>query len=317
MSFAVLVGLTSCEKDDNNDDQRVEDAEFQTLTTYMADNGMDLPDVLTGWIITPADVNAAQTDADPANDFYIIDIRNSADYAAGHIDGAVNCALGDILDTAANAGGKTIVVCCYTGQSAAHAVIALRLSNYADAKTMKWGMSGWHSTLDKWTSNIGSDGSTNANWVAAPGNPAEAMEFDDPNLEVTATDGAGMLAERVEAMLNGGFQGIANADVLGAPTDYFINNFWDEADVDHYGHIKTAFRIKPLTIAGGEMKNLNPEKTVVTYCWTGQTSSMITAYLTVLGYDAKSLKFGANGMIYDDLTSHKWSAPSTDLPLAQ
>ena len=35
---------------------------------------------------------------------------------------------------------------------------------------------------------------------------------------------------------------------------------------------------------------------------------MVTAYLTVLGYDAKSLKFGSNSMIYDDLLGHKWGA---------
>jgi hypothetical protein len=35
---------------------------------------------------------------------------------------------------------------------------------------------------------------------------------------------------------------------------------------------------------------------------------MITAYLTVLGYDAYSLSFGANGMIYSNLESHKYSA---------
>ena len=39
---------------------------------------------------------------------------------------------------------------------------------------------------------------------------------------------------------------------------------------------------------------------------------MMTAWLYVLGYDAKSLLFGANGMIYSDLTGHKWTA-SADL----
>jgi rhodanese-related sulfurtransferase len=63
------------------------------------------------------------------------------------------------------------------------------------------------------------------------------------------------------------------------------------------------------------MANLDPSKEVVTYCWTGQTSSMITAYLSVLGYNTVSLKFGANGMIYDDLESHKFSTPAVDLPL--
>ena len=56
------------------------------------------------------------------------------------------------------------------------------------------------------------------------------------------------------------------------------------------------------------LENLDPDAEVVSYCWTGQTSSMLTAYLTNLGYNAKSLKFGVNSIIYDDLIGHKWSA---------
>jgi rhodanese-related sulfurtransferase len=63
------------------------------------------------------------------------------------------------------------------------------------------------------------------------------------------------------------------------------------------------------------MKNIDPDKTVVTYCWTGQTSSMVTAYLNVIGYNAVSLKFGANGMIYSNLESHKFVTPTVDLPI--
>jgi hypothetical protein len=33
----------------------------------------------------------------------------------------------------------------------------------------------------------------------------------------------------------------------------------------------------------------------------------MAAYLSVIGYDAKTLLFGANGMIYDELEGHKWS----------
>ena len=35
---------------------------------------------------------------------------------------------------------------------------------------------------------------------------------------------------------------------------------------------------------------------------------MVTAYLTVLGYDAYSLKFGVNSLIYSELAGHKWTA---------
>jgi len=107
-------------------------------------------------------------------------------------------------------------------------------------------------------------------------------------------------------MTTGGFKGVPAATVLATPTNYFINNYWDQVDVDTYGHLAGAYRIKPLTLTGGEMKDLDEDDTILTYCWTGQTSSVVTAYLTVLGYDAISLKFGVNAMIFDALTGHKW-----------
>jgi rhodanese-related sulfurtransferase len=46
------------------------------------------------------------------------------------------------------------------------------------------------------------------------------------------------------------------------------------------------------------LNTLPTDKTIVVYFWTGQTSAFLTAYLWLLGYDVKSLLFGANGMIY-------------------
>ena len=51
-----------------------------------------------------------------------------------------------------------------------------------------------------------------------------------------------------------------------------------------------------------DLKTLPTDKAVVIYCYTGQNSAFLTAYLRVLGYDAKSLLYGANGMIYDHLS---------------
>lgn len=280
------------------------------LTDYLVANNMDLDDILsTTWITTAAAVQTAQTDADPTNDFYIIDIRSATDFAAGHIAGAVNSSLVDVITTAANSGGKPVLVACYTGQTAAHAVMALRLSGYPDAKVLKWGMSSWDISLaGSWNSNIGNVGTASSNWTAAPGALVANSTYADPTISAASTTGAGILAERVAYMLNNGLKGINNTDVVTTPSNYFINNFWTSADVEMYGHITGAHRISPLSIGGGEMNYLDPSKTIVTYCWTSQTSSMVTAYLTIIGYDAKSLKWGTNGLIYDAMASHKWAA---------
>jgi rhodanese-related sulfurtransferase len=44
---------------------------------------------------------------------------------------------------------------------------------------------------------------------------------------------------------------------------------------------------------------LSTEIPNVLYCYTGQTSAYASGYLRLLGYDARSLLFGTNGMVYD------------------
>lgn len=302
--LALLTGMfiMSC----SDDDSVSPDTKFEILQDYMEDNGMDFASLMDSWIIAPDALNAA------LNDYYILDLRGSgdylpangqADYVDGHIPGAVPTTYADVLTAAANnTTGKPIVVVCWSGQSAAHAVMALRMSGYSDAKSLKWGMSGWHSDFDMWSGNTAQ--LNHANWIAAPGNAEVPTEtYDDPKIETESTDGADILAERVNAIM-AGFKGIVATDVLDTPANYFINNYWSDQNVTDYGNIDGAVRINPI-----ELKYLDPDQTIVTYCWTGQTSSMITAYLTAMGYDAKSLRYGANGMIYDDLTSGKWTGP--------
>lgn len=300
---ALLIVATSCKKDDDEPDPEPTVDYYKTMTDYMAANSMDLDDVITSWTISAHDLDSLGI----AN-YYIIDLRSSGDFGTGHIDGAHNTTLGNILTEAANASGKTIVVACYTGQSAAHGVTALRLSGYTDSKILLFGMSSWNVIFDSWTANISDMGIGNSNWSTT--NTIETnVAFSTPTFTSTNTTGATILAERVQAMLDGGFQGVDAVDVLATPSNYFINNYWTDADVNTYGHISSAYRIKEdLTLANDGFKYYDKDATVVTYCWTGQTASAITAYLTILGYNAKSLKFSANGMIYSQLQAHKWSA---------
>ena len=303
--------LTSC-KDDTDDTlpERQTDAEFVILKDYLVANSLDLNDLLDGWITTAEVVSA------DLNNYYVIDIRTAEAYTTCHITGAVNCTYGNILTTATDsaATGKTIIVVCYTGQTAGHAVAALRLSGYTTAKVLKWGMSGWHTSTDSWS------GSTNtissANWIASPGAIVESTdEFNDPDITETGT-GEEILAARVTSLLSGSLRGVTATDVLDAPGSYFVNNYWAAEDVATYGNISGAHRINPLTLLGEQYKYIDPSKDIVTYCWTGQTSSIITAYLYVLGYNSHSLKFGSNAMIYNNLTSHKWDASViTDLTI--
>lgn len=294
-----VVIISGCKDDSDSDVPK-----FDILKDYLDDGGMTITELTDGWITTASAVVDSADYTIP--DYYVMDIRSQADYdTLGHISGANHSSLDSIVVDAKEAQpDKPILVVCYTGQGAGHAVMALRLSGFPDAKVLKWGMSGCNEIFDSWTGNCAQ--LDNENWIAPTGEIAENVVYEYPTIDTDSEDGAEILAERVDALLAGGFKGISAVNdtgdgVLDTPEAYFINNYWAAADVETYGNISGAHRINPLVL-----ENLDPAGTVVTYCWTGQTSSMVTAYLTVLGYDAKSLIFGANSMIYDDLLEHKW-----------
>lgn len=318
----ILVGCgDDTDKTEDTDDTDVEMTEFELLTEYMAAEGLDLPEMLDTWIIAAPDVFDAGIE-----NYFIIDIRTgdknengTVDFDEGHIDGAHMVALADVVDYAAtnNTSNLPILVVCYTGQTAGHAVMSLRLHGQ-DAQVLKFGMSGWHSDFDSWSGNTGNaalDYSENWSTDAAPA----LGTFDLPELSTGETTGDAILAYQIDNAVLDGFNKVTNAEVLGAPEDYFVVNYWGEEDYLGYGHIAGAYQVTPRTDADNPgdlmldtLDILDPSQPIVVYCWTGQTSSMVTAWLSVLGYDVTSLVFGANGMIYDELTGHKWSA-SADL----
>ncbi|MCF7824576.1 MAG: rhodanese-like domain-containing protein [Candidatus Marinimicrobia bacterium] len=298
--------MVSCE---STDDEETAATAFETLSKYMVDNDMDATTVVAGWTI-----GASTLSGNEAN-YFVVDIRSADVYATGHIPGAVNCARTDILTTVedGNTNNLPVVVTCYSGQSATLAVVALRLSGYTDAKSLLWGMSGWATQFDSWSSKVDSVAKGNTNWVTTAA-PTHLSGNAEPEIVTEYTDGSAILAERVELML-ASTKSVAGADVLAAPENYEIINFWGATDYDHYGHIAGAYQVTPdpneLTIANDGLDILDPAQTIVTYCWTGQTSGMVTSWLRVLGYDATSLSNGANSMIYHKLEGHKWGALAT------
>lgn len=305
------LALVSCSKDDDDGgNQPQPQAGYPILADYLMNNNMDISDVLaTGWNITADNLNAKDID-----DYYIMDIRGEDYYNAGHIPGAVLSSLETILEDAQNA-DNPIVVACHSGQTAGHAVCALRLIGYPDARVLKWGMCSWNSFFSDnftkyWPAAIDSIADDFPGSWQLPMNVSPNVDQGAyPSWTTTATGGPEILAERVNAMLTHGYSEneISNTEVLNNYENYFINNYWALEDTEHYGNITGAYRIHPLTLSGDEIKYLDPSKPVVTYCWSGQTSSMMTAYLYVLGYEAYTLKYGANGMIYNALEGHKWT----------
>ena len=317
--------LTSCDRgDDPADNNVVSTPAFTLMKEYMVQNNRDISNILTNTDNQKFVVGApAEADLQAFLDtYYIMDIRSNTDFLTAHIEGANNVAFSDILTTAATT-TKPILVVCYTGQTACYATALLRLYGYPRTRALKWGMSGWNaSTAGPWNSKIGSfiaDGHSNWSYQGAPAN----LTFDDPTISTTLTNGEAILKQRVEAVVAAGFTPVtaSGSDVLTNPSQYFINNYFSEGDYTGFGHINGAYRILPLTLGDNSYLGLDPAANakVVTYCYTGQTSAVMTACLRVLGYDAYTMTFGMNGIFNTNpsWTTNQWGGDSNpkNLPI--
>jgi rhodanese-related sulfurtransferase len=136
-----------------------------------------------------------------------------------------------------------------------------------------------------------------------------------PVLSTGKTTGQEILEARVNALLAEGFApaSVTNQTVFGGLSTYYIVNYWSTA---HYGlgHIPGAIQYTPKETIKYEvdLTTLPTDKPVVVYCYTGQTSAFLSAYLRLLGYDAKSLLFGVNGMSYDMMVANNMTVFKDD-----
>lgn len=312
MLIPAIMFTTGC-KDDPDTTPPPATGDFATLSSYMVSNGLDLPDVLsspTKWVVAPTLMSAGGI-VDDANDYTIpgyhtFDIRSAEDFAKGHINGSINVPLADVVTKANEVGkDKPILVVCYSGQTAGRAVMALRLSGFTNAQVMKFGFSYWSSdeNFDKWSGKT-----LNGAGDVAVGSPNWTMEASGPSLPSndfptwtsSTTDGAALLAERIDAMLASDWMESGEA-ILADPLGYNIYNYWNETDYAKYGQFKGAYQIMPVSLANDLVKAFPTSDMFTFYCYTGQTSSFAVAWLQVLGYNAKSIGNGVNHMQYTAL----------------
>ncbi|WP_286019136.1 hypothetical protein, partial [Candidatus Venteria ishoeyi] len=49
-------------------------------------------------------------------------------------------------------------------------------------------------------------------------------------------------------------------------------------------------------------------KTIVPYCYSGQHTTAITAYLNLIGYNAKNLEYGSMGFMNRQMKAKGWKS---------
>lgn len=296
--FAALL-ITSCNKDDESIN------EAQVLVEYLesADSpaGKDFVNTDMPTIMPASEVKTLNE----TGQVYIIDIRAAADFALGHIENAHNVELKDIITHIKGVDltpYTKVAVVCYTGQTSGFATSLLRLMGYNKAFSMKWGMCSWHDDFaTKWNTAVAGGNAFATQFTTTA--TAKGAVGELPELNTGKETGQEILEARVNALLQEGFTPatVTNQTVFGSLSTYYIVNYWPLEQYNDPGHIPGAMQYTPkesIKLAT-DLKTLPTDKPVVLYCYTGQTSAFLAAYLRLIGYDAKSLLFGGNGMIYD------------------
>lgn len=278
----------------NTEQQKVD--QFNALISYIENSGDLINNKIVPTMIKPEEVH------ENLSQYLVLDIRKHKDFLKGHIEGAKNIKMSELINYFENdidpSSFPKIVLVCYTGQSAGFATATLRMLGYDNVYDMKWGMSSWDKTFakTKWLKNIANTYASKLETTANPKATAGAY----PKVLTTKTDGYAILRERAIKMLNDGFKKytVKNEALFTNGANYYIINYWPEA-LYSKGHIPGAIQYQPKKSLGRAtfLNTLPTNKTVVPYCFTGQHSAFVTAYLNLIGYDAKSLLYGANGFM--------------------
>ena len=249
----------------------------------------------------------------------VIDLRVPAQYADGHIQGAVNKRFEDLPDyfeTGIKPFEKDkIILVCEDGQISSYAASLLRLMGYGNVFAMRWGMSAWNRKYAEagWLKGVsGKYESSLEQSVHEKPLPAKM-----PSLGTGLNNGAEISAARLTEMFAAGTKDILITadDVFAHPEQYYIINL-ERKDKYDDGHIPGAVRYKPNATLGivSEMATIPTDKPVVLYCGTGHNSGFATAYLRLFGYDARTLQFGNNGFMHDKMV--KQNAALSWLPFS-
>jgi rhodanese-related sulfurtransferase len=218
-------------------------------------------------------------------DMFILDIRQADVYAEGHIKGAVNApwgtAISDNLDKLPK--DKTIMVYCYSGQTAGQAVALLNMAGF-DAKSVNLG---WNLGISK-VDGVKDVTETKASDFAE----VESLEIK-PEIKTALED----YFKGLDTVKSTNFKNykISEDDakkLVDSKDDSVAFLSVRSAEDFAKGHIAGSTNIGWGKGMQEKFNTLPKDKKIIVYCYTGQTAGQTVAGLKMLGYDAVSLNGG-------------------------
>lgn len=278
---------------------------MDVLIAYMEANAdyVNSPD-------TPFFINAPEVYENLGNNHLVIDLRPEEEFRQGHIEGSVNIRPSGIVAYFENAihppAFDRITLVCNAGYESAYVAMAARYLGHENVFPLRNGLSSWDAS------------------IAEPYRLAHISDFlvdkletedkpmrpsgDIPAIMSRKNHGYKLLRERIVDILSGDLSGrfITVHEWLEDPEAYYLMAYWPEGSYRR-GHLPGAVRYQPrLSLRSDQqLATLPTDQPVIVQCFAGNHSNFATMYLNILGYDAKSMIYGANSFMYSVLVENE------------
>ncbi|KAA3609618.1 MAG: rhodanese-like domain-containing protein [Calditrichaeota bacterium] len=240
-------------------------------------------------------------DGDATNDYFVLSVRGGADFAKGHIPGAINIPwreVGKTANTALLPTDKPIAVYCYTGHTGGIATALLNMMGF-EAYNLKFGMGSWTTDQAVRVAAAFNEDTDAHDYTVETTINAPTATFDLPETDYTeATDAAEIVQAAADYVASNSpsvttaqtvFDNLNDGDTSNDPIIVSVRSATDYAK----GHIPGAINIPWREIAKlDNLKVLDPSKEIVIYCYTGHTGAVAAAVLYSFGYKSANMKFG-------------------------
>ena len=276
--------------------------EAEILLHYLEENGNIVNAQAIPYFINAEDVYNNMN----GSNYHVVDVRSPREFHRGHIENAVNVQPENILDYFENRiepnSFEKIVIVCNNSQLSGYVAAILRMLGYDNISNMRFGLSAWHDDIARraWYANISDDLLGRLETTPHPKNEPGQL----PVLNTGKTDGYEILRERAQKVLEIRWEDVSidYLDILEEVEDYYIINYWPQALYDQ-GHLPGAIQYNPKKAfhSDEDILTLPTDQPIVVYCFTGQNAAYANAFLALLGYDFRSLDYGANSFIHQTM----------------
>jgi len=300
-----LLWLTSCkEKEVINSENAIAfntPVEVKSKAQKLADEVFKNGEIISAEL-SPKTMSAEEVYNLSDKNILTIDIRGGKDFADGHIKNSVNVRASELMDFAQVKGlpmYQKVVLVCYTGQTASFSAAILQLLGYKNIYVLEWGMCGWNKKFSqKWNKNISDKYVKKLVTTPYPKNNLSEL----PVIENKKNTGPQIINTRARTILKEGFGSSAVTYRYAAKKKKKGKSYlicYQPESVYNEGHIDIAVKKKKKNSfnLSTDLLTLPTDKTIVIYSDKAYQSTFIMVYLKMLGYDAKTVKYGANSFM--------------------